>query len=41
MEKADTQRWLDDYVEAWKSYDREAIAALFSDDVDYRYHPND
>ncbi len=34
-------RWLDDYVAAWKSYEREAIAALFSDQVEYRYHPYD
>ena len=41
MEREDVARWLDAYVEAWKSYDREAIAALFSDDVEYRYHPYD
>ena len=34
-------RGCDAYVEAWKSYDREAIGALFSDDVSYRYHPYD
>ena len=39
MEKADVSRWLDDYVQAWKTYDRDAIGALFSDDVSYRYHP--
>ena len=41
MEHADVQRWLDDYVAAWKSYDPEAIAALFAEDVSYRYHPYD
>jgi ketosteroid isomerase-like protein len=41
MEKADVSRWLEDYVQAWKSYDRSAIGALFSDDVSYRYHPYD
>ena len=41
MERADVQRWLDDYIAAWKSYDRAAIAALFSEDVSYRYHPYD
>jgi ketosteroid isomerase-like protein len=41
LESADVSRWLSDYVQAWKSYDREAIAALFSDDVRYRYHPSD
>jgi hypothetical protein len=35
------QRWLDDYVEAWKTYDRDKIAALFSEDARYRYHPQD
>ena len=41
MKHADVQRWLDDYVAAWKSYDPEAIAALFAEDVSYRYHPYD
>jgi ketosteroid isomerase-like protein len=40
MERADVQRWLDDYVAAWKSYDREAIAALFSEDCEYSYRPH-
>jgi ketosteroid isomerase-like protein len=35
------QQWLDQYVAAWLSYDRDAIGALFSDDVSYRYHPHD
>ena len=35
------QQWLDDYVAAWRSYDRDAIAALFADDVAYAYHPYD
>jgi ketosteroid isomerase-like protein len=34
-------RWLADYVEAWKTYDRGQIAALFTEDVSYRYHPSD
>lgn len=33
--------WLDRYVEAWKSYDRGQIEALFSPEVEYRYHPYD
>lgn len=33
--------WLDRYVAAWKSYDREAIGDLFSEDAEYRYHPQD
>ncbi len=28
--------WLAAYVAAWKSYDRDEIAALFADDVEYR-----
>ena len=41
MDHASAQTWLDRYVEAWKSYEPSDIAALFSDDVAYRYHPND
>jgi SnoaL-like domain len=41
MEHAEFQRWLDDYVEAWRTYDEDAIAALFSEDARYRYHPWD
>ena len=41
MDRNDVDRWLDAYVAAWKSYDREQIGALFSDDVVYRYHPYD
>jgi ketosteroid isomerase-like protein len=41
MKRADVTRWLDAYVDAWKTYDRERIAALFADDVEYRYHPYD
>jgi ketosteroid isomerase-like protein len=41
MSKRDVDRWLARYVEAWKTYDREQIAALFTEDVSYRYHPYD
>ena len=41
MDRDAAQAWLDRYVEAWKSYEPEAIAALFSADVEYRYHPYD
>ena len=41
MQRDDVDRWLQAYVDAWKSYDREQIAALFSEDVSYRYHPYD
>jgi ketosteroid isomerase-like protein len=39
--KEDVDRWLADYVEAWNTYDAEQIAALFSEDIAYRYHPYD
>ena len=41
VDKAGFQDWLDRYVEAWKSYDPEAIGDLFSADVLYKYHPLD
>jgi ketosteroid isomerase-like protein len=39
VDEAQFQRWLDDYVAAWRSYDAEAIGALFSEDAEYRYEP--
>jgi ketosteroid isomerase-like protein len=41
MEKAEVARWLDRYVAAWKSYDREQILDLFSERAVYRYRPDD
>jgi ketosteroid isomerase-like protein len=41
MDHAGFQRWLDDYIDAWRTYDPEAIGALFSDDAQYRWHPWD
>jgi len=41
MDRETAQQWLDRYVDAWLSYDPQNIAALFSDDVEYRYHPYD
>jgi ketosteroid isomerase-like protein len=41
LQHGDVDRWLADYVEAWRTYDRERIAALFSAEAQYRYHPND
>jgi hypothetical protein len=41
MDHQQVDRWLEAYVAAWKSYDREAIGALFSDDVRCWYHPYD
>ena len=41
MDRDDVVRWLHDYIEAWKAYDREAIGALFAAEARYRYHPYD
>ena len=41
MDRAGAQTWLNSYVAAWLSYDADDIAALFSDDISYRYHPYD
>ena len=41
MTREDVDRWLDAYVEAWKTYDRGQIEALFADEITYRYHPED
>jgi ketosteroid isomerase-like protein len=41
VDKADIDRWLEAYIAAWRSYNREEIGALFSEDVEYRYHPYD
>jgi ketosteroid isomerase-like protein len=41
MDEARLQTWLDAYVDAWRTYDREAIAALFAEDATYAYHPYD
>ena len=35
------QAWLDAYLEAWRTYDRDAIADLFSLGASYAYHPYD
>ena len=41
MTHDDANRWLQAYVEAWRSYDPDAIGALFTTDARYRYHPWD
>ena len=41
MDRSAAQAWLDAYVEAWKTYDRNQVEALFAEDVTYRYHPFD
>ena len=35
MDHQSAQDWLDRYVDAWISYDRDDIAALFSEDASY------
>jgi hypothetical protein len=35
------QRWLDAYVDAWRTYDPASIGALFAEDAIYAYHPYD
>ena len=35
------QEWLDAYVEAWRTYDRDAVVGLFSAGASYAYHPYD
>ena len=39
MDRADVSQWLEGYVDAWRSNDRAAIVALFTDDARYRYYP--
>src|SRR6185312_8057327 len=41
LDEARAQRWLDDYVRAWETYDPAAIGELFSADAEYRWHPWD
>jgi hypothetical protein len=37
----DVQAWLDACADAWHTYDPAAIAALFTEDATYAYHPWD
>jgi ketosteroid isomerase-like protein len=39
--REDVDRWLAEYIAAWKSYDGDQIEALFTEDIAYRYHPYD
>jgi len=41
MDQQTAQDWLARYVDAWRSYNRDDISGLFTEDVVYRYHPND
>ena len=35
------QAWLNAYEHAWQTYDPDEVAALFSEDAEYRWHPWD
>jgi hypothetical protein len=39
VNKNDVDAWLNRYIEAWKSYDPQAIGDLFSEDAVYKYGP--
>ena len=39
MTHEEVQRWLDAYVEAWRTHDAAAIGALFTEDAVYAYDP--
>jgi uncharacterized protein (TIGR02246 family) len=41
IDREGVSRWLEAYLQAWKSYDPEAIGELFTEDCAYRYHPAD
>lgn len=41
VDRSRVERWLDAYVDAWKSYDTSTIADLFTHDAEYRWHPWD
>jgi ketosteroid isomerase-like protein len=41
MTRTEVDQWLRRYVDAWQSYDHHEITALFTEDVEYRYHPWD
>jgi ketosteroid isomerase-like protein len=41
VDRQSVTRWLEAYVQAWLTYDRAAIGALFSEDATYAWHPWD
>jgi ketosteroid isomerase-like protein len=41
MNRSDVQAWLDHYIEAWRSNDRDQIGALFTENATHRWHPYD
>jgi ketosteroid isomerase-like protein len=41
IDHASVHAWLKAYVDAWKSYEAEAIGRLFAESADYWFHPFD
>lgn len=41
MDREDVKAWLDNYLEAWRTYDSSKIGDLFSEDAHYLYSPFD
>ena len=41
MTPEDVQAWLDAYIAAWRSYDPDEIADLFTENATYAYNPWD
>lgn len=41
VDRTSAEAWVREYIHAWLSYDPEDIGALFADDAEYRYHPQD
>ena len=41
MDRAHVDEWLRKYIAAWQSYEQAEIEALFTEDIEYRYHPWD
>lgn len=39
MDREAVAKWLDRYVEAWRSYDRDQIGELFAEDAEYHFYP--
>jgi hypothetical protein len=41
LDRTTAAEWLTSYIQAWESYDPAVIGDLFSEQVEYRYHPAD
>jgi ketosteroid isomerase-like protein len=41
LTREQVQAWLDAYIQAWRSYDEDAIRDLFAEDATHAYHPYD